>query len=388
MQWEHRQDASGGTELTNEKTLEPLRIASQGYFFVGGYYVESNGGQVRTGQMHVEFQIPENQTQPWPIVMLAGNTQSGLNYTGTPDGREGWAQFFLRRGYAVYVVDQPSRARSAHNGDKEALRIVPSKMIERYFTAPELAGLWPEAALHTQWPGTGVAGDPIFDQFMDQVYPSIAQTPLQEQLSRDAGAALLDRIGPAILLTHSQAGAHGWLMADARPGLVKAIIAIEPSGPPVRERAQASAATARGSNSTQGNAGWNEDGALTKPFGLTASKLTYDPPLADGETLTFAKQESGQTAPPGGGWLQAEPARRLVHLRDVPVLVVTGEASYHALYDHCTVSYLKQAGVKTTHVRLADDRGIHGNGHMMMLELNNQQIAAVAESWLQSALMP
>lgn len=371
----------------DENTLEPLRLARQGYFFVGGCYVESNGGQVRTGQMHVEYQIPEDQTQKWPVVMLAGNTQSGLNYTGTPDGRVGWAQFFLRRGYAVYVVDQPSRARSAHNGDKDALRVVPSKMIERYFTAPKLAALWPEAALHTQWPGTGVAGDPIFDQFMDQVYPSIVQTPLQEQLSRDAGAALLDRIGPAILLTHSQAGAHGWLMADARPGRVKAIIAIEPSGPPVRERAQASAATARGSDSAHGNAGWNEDGALTKPFGLTASKLTYDPPLADGEALTFAKPETGQQPGPGGGWLQAEPARQLAHLRDVPVLVVTGEASYHALYDHCTVSYLKQAGVKTTHLRLADDCGIHGNGHMMMLELNNQQIAAVAEGWLQDALV-
>lgn len=387
MQQEHRSNAVGGSELTNENTLEPLRLARQGYFFVGGVYVESNGGQVRTGQMHVEYQIPENQTQAWPIVMLAGNTQSGLNYTGTPDGREGWAQYFLRRGYAVYVVDQPSRARSAHNGNKEALRVVPSKMIERYFTAPKLAGLWPEAALHTQWPGTGVAGDPIFDQFMDQVYPSIAQTPLQEQLSRDAGAALLDRIGPAILLTHSQAGAHGWLMADARPGRVKAIIAIEPSGPPVRERAQASAATARGSDSAQGNAGWNEDGALTKPFGLTASKLTYDPPLADEETLTFEKEQAAPSGGWSGGWLQAEPARQLAHLRDVPVLVVTGEASYHALYDHCTVSYLKQAGVKTTHVRLADDCGIRGNGHMMMLELNNQEIAAVAEGWLQDALV-
>ncbi|HZZ09860.1 MAG TPA: alpha/beta hydrolase [Paraburkholderia sp.] len=372
--------------MTNDTTPGDLRLARQGYFFVGGRYVESSGGQVRTGQMHVEYQIPENQTQPWPIVLLAGNTQSGLNYTGTPDGREGWAQFFLRQGYAVYVVDQPSRARSAHNGDKEALRVVPSKMMERYFTAPKLAGLWPEAALHTQWPGAGVAGDPVFDQFMDQVYPSIAQTPLQEQLSRDAGAALLDRIGPAILLTHSQAGAHGWLMADARPGQVKAIIAIEPSGPPVRERAQASAATARGSDSANGSAGWNEDGALTKPFGLTASKLTYDPPLADDEALTFAKQESDPTGEAGGGWLQVEPARQLAHLRDVPVLVVTGEASYHARYDHCTVSYLKQAGVKTTHIQLAADCGIRGNGHMMMLELNNRDIAAVAGNWLREAV--
>ena len=38
-----------------------------------------------------------------------------------------------------------------------------------------------------------------------------------EQRNKDAGAALLDRIGPAIVLTHSQSGTFGWLIADGRP---------------------------------------------------------------------------------------------------------------------------------------------------------------------------
>jgi hypothetical protein len=62
---------------------------------------------------------------------------------------------------------------------------------------------------------------------------------------------------------------------------------------------------------------------------------------------------------------------------------VTSEASYHASYDHCTVRYLAQAGVKTTFIRLPDV-GIHGNGHMMMLEKNSDQIADVIERWLRS----
>ena len=56
-----------------------------------------------------------------------------------------------------------------------------------------------------------------------------------QQRNQDAGAALLDKIGPAIVLTHSQSGSFGWLIADARPKLVKAIIAIEPSGPPFED---------------------------------------------------------------------------------------------------------------------------------------------------------
>ena len=57
--------------------------------------------------------------------------------------------------------------------------------------------------------------------------------PKQQELNRDALIALLDKIGPAILLTHSQSGAFGWPVADARPNLVKALVAVEPNGPPV-----------------------------------------------------------------------------------------------------------------------------------------------------------
>src|SRR5262249_30674785 len=80
-------------------------------------------------------------------------------------------------------------------------------------------------------------------------------------------------------------------------------------------------------------------------------------------------------------WLQKAPARQLVNLKNIPVLVVMGEASYHASYDHCTVKYLRQAGVTVTFTRLADI-GIRGNGHMMMLEKNNAEIAAAMMKWL------
>ena len=66
------------------------------------------------GQMYAEFWIPQTLRCPYPVVMIHGNWQTGTNFTGTPDGREGWAQYFLRRGYAVYVVDQVARGRSAH----------------------------------------------------------------------------------------------------------------------------------------------------------------------------------------------------------------------------------------------------------------------------------
>ena len=85
------------------------------------------------------------------------------------------------------------------------------------------------------------------------------------------------------------------------------------------------------------------------------------------------------------GWLQAEPARKLPNLAKVPILILVAEASYHAAYDHVTSLYLTQAGVPNDFVRLPDI-GIRGNGHMMMLEENNLEIAAVLHEWVAKRL--
>lgn len=182
-----------------------------------------------------------------------------------------------------------------------------------------------------------------------------------------AGAALLDRIGNAILIMHSQAGAFPWLWADARPALVKAIVAVEPSGPPFKN---APSETPTGSSSNK----------IVRPYGLTTIPLTYSPTLTSGTEL---KTQVIPATAPGldNCTIQAEPARQLPHLQGFPVLVTTSQASYHAPYDYCTAKYLQQAGVNTTYYRY-EDFGIYGNGHLHFLEKNNLQIAQLLESWI------
>lgn len=349
----------------------PIELAQQGYFFVGGHYSNTAAGHFMAGQMYVQYQVPLHRTHRYPIVMFSGGAQSGLNYEGTPDGREGWAQYFIRQGYAVYVLDQPARARSPYSPDIDGPATShPDTWVESQFTAPEHFNLWPQAKLHTQWPGSGMEGDVTFDQFMGQQFPSLSSFTKQQELNRDAGAALLDKIGPAILLTHSQSGTFGWLVADARPQLVKAIVAMEPSGPPAYDLIN------------KGAPDWFADGPLTKPYGITGAPLSYEPALLPGEQLKFVKQKKAAGKDLAVCWEQATPARQLVNLKHIPVLVVQTEASYHAPYDYCTVQYLRQAGVsETSYIHLAD-LGIHGNGHMMMLERNNLDIAKVLASWL------
>ena len=100
--------------LARAQERGPLALASASYFFVGGKIDSAVEGSPMVGHMYVEYMIPARRSHPYPIVMVHGGSQTGTNFTGTPDGREGWAQYFVRRGYAVYVVDQVARGRAAY----------------------------------------------------------------------------------------------------------------------------------------------------------------------------------------------------------------------------------------------------------------------------------
>jgi pimeloyl-ACP methyl ester carboxylesterase len=79
-----------------------------------------------------------------------------------------------------------------------------------------------------QWPGTtGDVGDPLIDQLVAAANSTITDNTIAENVWRQAGAELLDRIGPAILVTHSAGGPFGWLVANERPKLVKAVVSFE-----------------------------------------------------------------------------------------------------------------------------------------------------------------
>jgi pimeloyl-ACP methyl ester carboxylesterase len=340
-----------------------LDVRKQGVFFVGGHYDDPAHPTSMSAQMYVRYQIPARVRKgAYPLVLVHGGGQQATTFTGTPDDRSGWADYLLERGYPVYTVDQPGRGKSPYidavYGATGTLNI---RNLQNQFTATRLAKLWPQAALHTQWPGTGVTGDFTFDQFIAQQYQGMNAT-LQETLTSKALVALLQQIGPAILITHSQSGPHGWLAADARPDLVKGIIAVEPNGPPFYEV------------SFTGAPNWFSYGALGRAYGIARNPLTFSPAITSPSQLVAVQQQQPDDPHMVRCFLQAEPARKLPRLAGIPIAILTGEASFRATYDHCTSKFLTQAGVKNTHVRL-ENEGIHGNGHMMMLEKNNLKIA-------------
>ncbi len=208
--------------------FEPLTIQDQGSFAVGGTVVNTPGtynnnvptaeGQTFHGDhLYAFYQVPQNP-KTLPIVMLHGAFQSARSWETTSDGREGFQTLFLRKGYPVYLVDQPRRGRAGNS--TVATTIEPTPNDQLFFDQFRI-GKWPDYFDNVQFdrePET-------LDQFFRSVTPNTG--PYDAGVISDAMAALFDRTGPGILFTHSQGGGPGWLTA-IRSENVKAIVAFEP----------------------------------------------------------------------------------------------------------------------------------------------------------------
>ncbi|OTB08948.1 hypothetical protein M426DRAFT_6979 [Hypoxylon sp. CI-4A] len=297
--------------------------------------------------------------RPYPIIFIHGGTRSGADWLTKPDGQSGWASYFLSRGFECYLVDLPFVGRSPWHPGNGTMISYPAEFMMKQFTACRDLGTWPQAKLHTQWPGAGKIGDPIFDKFYASGLQIFSDPVAQENASQAACVALLGRIGkPCILVSHSAGGPVPWLVADIRPQLVNSTVALEPSGPPFFKVSMKPGPTVQ--------------------YGITNAPITYDPPVSNPETELVKAVWPSPSPGMMSCTLQAacpEP-RQLINLKDVKVVVVTAEASYHAQYDWGTVKYLKQAGLKNVqHLRL-EESGIRGNGHMMFMEKNSDEMAA------------
>ena len=208
-------------------------------------------------------------------------------------------------------------------------------------------------------------GDPTFDALYASEVQAQTNSTEVAQNNVNAFVALLDRIGSAILLLHSQGGPYGWGVGDARPDKVKAIIALEPEGPPFEQLIVAT--------------------GPARPYGLTTLPITYDPPVTDPATDLPHQRIPAANANVSSCLEQTPPARQLVELSKFPMLMYTTEASYHALYDYCTYQYMVDAGMNVTRLNLPDV-GIHGNGHFSFMEKNNLVIAPLLAAWLEAVL--
>ena len=212
----------------NPATAAPLQIQEQGSFLVGGKTITNPGkfdpykptpeGQTFSGDhAYVFYQVPV-KARKYPLVLWHGFGQFSKTWETTPDGREGYQNIFLRRRFSVYVLDQPRRGDAGRSMVEATIKPTPDE--QNWFGVFRI-GIWPN-----YFPGVQFSKDPrALDQYFRQMTPNIG--PFDLEVVTDAGAELLKKTGPAILVTHSQAGGPGWVTAIKSPN-VRAIVAYEP----------------------------------------------------------------------------------------------------------------------------------------------------------------
>jgi hypothetical protein len=366
----------------------PVTLEDQGSFFVGGVtkiseYATVPGAppgqpapprtpqQITIGQMYVQFQIPARRLGTgWPVIMVHGSTHTGAALESTPDGREGWYPYFVRKGVATYVVDQSGRGRSGFDqsvlheadallaaGNRDAaatrlptlLRISDTGAWTAWFghllpagSTIETGTLVPHGSPEDPQ-GAGSADEPhaaplfplaAVEEYYKQLVPnaeatlpgSTCTTCMPQQLSPANTwtpqnlAMLVERLGGAIVATHSQSGIMGHhmiriLKERGRMDLVKGLITVE-------------------------------GGCSLAQSGLTAADFDAIPYLA-------LKGDYTPTSPQCEESVAAINARR-----------GEGLGTAHA-------EYMK-----------LDERGMLGVTHMMMLDSNNLEIADLMLEWV------
>ncbi|HEY7663561.1 MAG TPA: hypothetical protein VH934_10610 [Xanthobacteraceae bacterium] len=239
--------ATGGSAMAGSLG-GPLELADEGSFFVNGETARSSHpgtsafsapqpGTITVKQMYVQYRIPTTVGGP-AIVMVHGSGHTGATYETTPDGREGWATYFARKGFPVYVVDHSGRGRSGFDptainrarAESNAaglpdLQIAPRERAWYFFRIG--------AAYPTPFPGSQFPVE-AFDQYAAQLVPNTEATlPGGGANTVQALGKLLDRIGPAVVMVHSQSGAYGMDLVRARASKMLALVSIEGSCAPV-----------------------------------------------------------------------------------------------------------------------------------------------------------
>ena len=233
-------------------TEAPIALKSMGSFHIGGREITISGKPVRevqfapggvpakidpngvyqVEQMYVQYFIPQNQRGALPLLMWHGGGLTGVTYETTPDGREGWMNYFIKKGWAVYNSDAVERGRSGWAMTPEVFKGEPVFLTKQdpfmrfrigagpgsYDSDPAKMKLKPGS----QFPAEG------YHNFTRQGVPRWVTT--DDAIIR-AYIELVDKVCPCVVLIHSQSGTFGQKVAQARPDKVKALVLVEPAGP-------------------------------------------------------------------------------------------------------------------------------------------------------------
>lgn len=347
--------AISGCSSYDASSSSDIVLTDQGSFAIGGTTVTHEGsfsndkflspdGQTAYGDhAYVFYQIPKN-ARPYPLVFQHGGAQSKRTWETTTDGRDGFQNIFLRKNYAVYLIDEPRIGEAGLStkaaGPSNPYAANPLYADKTLYTLCRI-GDFPHQFAVSQFPRSEEA----LNQFQRSWTPYTGE--LDDDVSSDALAQLFDKIGPAILVSHSMGGSVGWLAATKTDN-IKAIVAFEPGG---------------------------------SPFIFPENEVP---------------QISPTVYPPIAAQTRAVPLKDFLKLTQMPIIIYYGDniadrpTKEHVGMDKWRseldmakkfTAAINRHGGNASVIHLPEI-GIKGNTHFLMSDLNNAQIADLMEKWL------
>lgn len=329
-----------------------LLIKKQGSFMVGGSVVTNQGvfdpikhgafnptNQASEGQtlhgdhLYTFYQIPA-KARSYPLVMWHGYGQTSKTYETTADGREGFQNIFLRKRYPVYLIDQPRRGKASRGTQQGTYSAAPEDQL--WF------GIFRMGIGDNFYPDVQFSKDSeALNQFYRHVVPNIGT--IDVKVNTDAVSALFNKIGPGILITHSHSGGQGWLTA-LKSENIKAIVAYEPGS------------------------------GFIFPEGQVPDPISYLGGTLRGVPVTMEEFKKITKIPIViyyGDYIPTEPSK------------YPGEEQWRAaaLMAKKWTDLVNKNGGDVTLVHLPD-KGLKGNTHFPMSDLNNIEVADLLSEWL------
>jgi pimeloyl-ACP methyl ester carboxylesterase len=280
---------------------------------------------------------PDGETGKQTIVMIHGGGHTGFCFFATPDGRPGWAPYFATRGYRVIIPD---------------------------------------------WPGVGRSGYIPYERLTGEL--------VCERL----GALISAQSAPVVVMTHSMSGPYGWKLLEKSGQNIAKLLAIAPGPPgniqtPVHilsetpERVEVQMAV-KISISLKEPVVANQDLIEKKLIGLNSTQFPRSAKAAYEATLVaIPPRLLYERVNIGNSQLKISDFSNYSGKR-IAVVIGTDDPDHPIELDRPIVDWLNQNGAKAELITLGE-RGIKGNGHMMMIEANSDEIGRLLIDWLEKA---
>ena len=308
-----------------------LRLRGMGSFHIGGKVVELTDGELRqvqltrtgrpaaldpngsyvVGQMYVQYFLPDPAAQKFPLLFWHGGGLTGACWETTPDGRPGFRDIFLQAGWDVYVSDAVERGRAGFAPIPDVWDPPISQTIETVFERFRFGKCLPNGKTsHAREYAFNKIAFPMnsIEQFAAQMVPRWTQT---DDLIIEAYLEELRKVGPGVVMAHSQGCVFALEAAARHPELVSALVLLEP--------------------------------AAISHFATSATE-----------------------------W-------------PVPTLIVLGDLiEQNARWTRMREDIRNFAGnFPSVEIMSLPENGLSGNSHMLMMDTNSADVAAVIQAWLE-----